>query len=103
MQAVQILAPGRARLAEIETPSPGPGEVLIEVAADLHIYRGEYEGNYPIVPGHEFSGTMAAVGEGVSAVVPVTGSRSIPTFPVTAARPASATRPTSARSWRPSV
>ena len=71
MQAAQIIAPGKARLVEVETPAPGPGQVLIEVAAagvcgtDLHIYRGEYEGTYPIIPGHEFSGTVVAVGESV--------------------------------------
>jgi len=53
-------------------PSPGPGEVLIRVAAcgicgtDVHIFRGEYMGEYPLVPGHEFSGEVVAVGEGVS-------------------------------------
>jgi len=87
MKAVQIQAPGKARLADIETPAPGPGEVLIEVAVagvcgtDLHIYHGEYEGRYPIVPGHEFSGTVAAVGQGVKGYRPgdrVTADPNIP-------------------------
>jgi 2-desacetyl-2-hydroxyethyl bacteriochlorophyllide A dehydrogenase len=87
MEAVQIQAPGEVRFVEMETPTPGPGEVLIEVAAvgvcgtDLHIYHGEYEGRYPIVPGHEFSGTVAAVGEGVKGYRPgdrVTADPNIP-------------------------
>jgi D-arabinitol dehydrogenase (NADP+) len=87
MQAVQIEAPGKAHLVEVAKPIPGPGEVLIEVAAagicgtDLHIYHGEYEGTYPIIPGHEFSGVVAAVGEGVKRYRPgdrVTADPNIP-------------------------
>jgi 2-desacetyl-2-hydroxyethyl bacteriochlorophyllide A dehydrogenase len=33
---------------------------------DLHIYRGEYMGAYPVIPGHEFSGVVAATGSGVT-------------------------------------
>ena len=33
---------------------------------DLHIYRGEYMGKYPVIPGHEFSGVVAARGSGVT-------------------------------------
>lgn len=53
-------------------PEPGPGEVLVKVAAcgicgtDVHILRGEYMGGYPVIPGHEFAGEVAAVGEGVT-------------------------------------
>jgi 2-desacetyl-2-hydroxyethyl bacteriochlorophyllide A dehydrogenase len=71
MKAAQITAPEQARIVEVEKPAPGPGDVLIEVAAagicgtDLHIFHGEYEATYPIVPGHEFSGTVVAVGEDV--------------------------------------
>lgn len=87
MQAVQIEAPGKAHIVEVKTPAPGPGEVLIEVAVagvcgtDLHIYHGQYEGTYPIIPGHEFSGTVAAVGEGVKGYRPgdrVTADPNIP-------------------------
>lgn len=58
-----------------EVPAvPGAGEVLVRVRAcgvcgtDVHIYHGE-EGsapvNPPVVLGHEFSGEVAAIGEGV--------------------------------------
>jgi D-arabinitol dehydrogenase (NADP+) len=47
-------------------------ELMIEVRAsgicgtDLHIYRGEYMGKYPVIPGHEFSGIVAAVGSNIT-------------------------------------
>lgn len=72
MQAAQLDAPEQARVIEVEEPTAGPGEVLIQVAAagicgtDLHIFHGEYEATYPLIPGHEFSGTVAAVGDGVT-------------------------------------
>ncbi len=58
------------KMQEIPAPRPGPGQLLLDVAAcgicgsDLHAYQ---VGLYPqgMVPGHEFSGTVAAVGEGV--------------------------------------
>lgn len=72
MKCIQILEPNRVECIEIPTPHPRAGEVLIRVAAsgicgtDLHILRGEYMGGYPVIPGHEFSGTIVEVGEGVS-------------------------------------
>jgi 2-desacetyl-2-hydroxyethyl bacteriochlorophyllide A dehydrogenase len=72
MQALTILGPNQAKVEERPKPTPGLGEVLVRVAAcgicgtDVHIYRGEYLGEYPIVPGHEFAGDVAAVGSGVS-------------------------------------
>jgi L-iditol 2-dehydrogenase len=61
------------RVEEIETPSPAPGEVLLEVKAggicggDLHIHKHGYSGA-PFrreMSGHELSGRVAALGEGV--------------------------------------
>ncbi len=87
MLAAQITAPEKVELVEVKRPAPGPGEVLIEVAAagicgtDLHIYHGEYEADYPIIAGHEFSGTVAAVGDGVTGYRPgdrVTADPNIP-------------------------
>src|SRR5579859_3329323 len=71
MEAAQIVAPEQTRVFEADKPTPGPDDVLIEVAAagicgtDLHIFHGEYMAAYPIIPGHEFSGTVVAVGENV--------------------------------------
>jgi len=62
------------RVAERETPRPGPGEVAAEVAAAgvnfADIYQREGVGGYrlelPFVPGQEGAGTVTAVGEGVT-------------------------------------
>ncbi len=87
MRAAQIEAPDKARVSDVHEPTPAANEVLIEVAAagicgtDLHIFHGEYEAVYPLVPGHEFSGTVVAVGEGVQRYRPgdrVTADPNIP-------------------------
>ena len=76
MKALIIREPGRAEVKELEKPSLKDGEVIIRVAAcgvcgtDVHIFHGEYEGSYPIVPGHEFSGTVEEIGPGVSDFTP---------------------------------
>jgi NADPH2:quinone reductase len=60
--------------AEHPDPDPGPGEVVVETAAAgvnfIDIYRrsGVYQQPLPYVPGHEGSGTVTAVGEGVTDV-----------------------------------
>jgi threonine 3-dehydrogenase len=79
MQAVvkAEAAPG-IELREVPVPTPGPGEVLVRVQAasvcgtDLHIYEWDpwAKGRIhpPLIPGHEFSGAVAAVGRGVTTV-----------------------------------
>ena len=72
MTAMECRAPG-AGLVRVErpVPAPGPRDVLVEVAAcgvcrtDLHVLDGEIPANYPIVPGHEIVGRVAALAEGV--------------------------------------
>ena len=72
MKAGKIEAPGRAEYASADMPQVGPDDVLIHVHAagicgtDIHILKGEYEAQYPLIPGHEFSGVVAAVGEQVT-------------------------------------
>jgi threonine dehydrogenase-like Zn-dependent dehydrogenase len=59
------------RVEELPTPVPGPDEVLLRVAragvcgSDVPRLIGNAAHRYPIVLGHEFSGTVEAVGEGV--------------------------------------
>jgi len=61
-------------VTEREAPRPGPGEVVVDVAAAgvnyMDIYQREGVGNYrtepPFVPGAEGAGTVAAVGEDVT-------------------------------------
>jgi len=69
---MQLDRPGeRLRMVERPIPTPGPGELLIEVAAcgicrtDLHVVDGDIEGPLPIVPGHEIVGRVAGTGERV--------------------------------------
>ncbi|MGI5484419.1 zinc-dependent alcohol dehydrogenase [Streptomyces lavendofoliae] len=73
-RAVLVERPGAHRLVEREVPAPGPGEVLVKVAAagicmsDREVYDGHRDPGYvryPVVPGHEWAGTVEAVGEGV--------------------------------------
>ncbi len=59
------------RPAELPEPEPGPGQVLLSVAAcgvcrtDLHIVDGELgEPKLPLVMGHQIVGTVSGVGEG---------------------------------------
>ncbi|MFJ6573799.1 zinc-binding dehydrogenase [Streptomyces sp. NPDC091292] len=71
---VVVEGPGRHRLAPHTPAAPGAGEVRIRVHAvgicgsDREVYRGNRpEGyvRYPVVPGHEWSGTVEAVGADV--------------------------------------
>ncbi|CUW41019.1 NADPH:quinone reductase; Zinc-containing alcohol dehydrogenase superfamily [Magnetospirillum sp. XM-1] len=64
------------RLGEIETPSPGPGEVLIRIHAagvnpvDWKIREGGlarlFPCKFPLIPGWDAAGTIAALGDGVT-------------------------------------
>lgn len=63
------------RPAELPTPTPGPGELLLRVSAcgvcrtDLHVADGDLPGHrVPVVPGHEVVGRVAAVGADVHGV-----------------------------------
>lgn len=72
MKAVVIHGPHRASVDEVPYPVPGPGEVTVKVercgicGTDYHIFEGVFLSPYPIIPGHEFSGVIAEVGDGVS-------------------------------------
>ncbi|MEL0097754.1 MAG: alcohol dehydrogenase catalytic domain-containing protein [Planctomycetaceae bacterium] len=80
-RAVVVHGPGTAKLEKRDLPPLSPGDVLIRVdnvavcATDLEIYNGElglYKtgmATYPIVPGHEFSGHIAAIGSNVEALI----------------------------------
>lgn len=56
---------------EVELEKPGRGEVEVRLAAsaichsDVHLIRGEWGGNLPLIPGHEAAGVVEAVGEDV--------------------------------------
>lgn len=71
-RAAVLEAPRRLGVRERPRPAAGPGQALVRVAAtavchtDLEIYTGRHPGvRYPVVMGHETTGTVAAVGAGV--------------------------------------
>ena len=74
MKAAVIESVGRAVVTQVPDPTPGPREVVVEVAAcglcgtDLHILQGEFAPKLPIVPGHEFAGEVVGVGTQVTEV-----------------------------------
>ncbi len=70
MRAAIITEPGSVTVGDRPDPNPTPEGVVIRVGAcgicgtDLHIADGEFPPSpYPLVPGHEFAGTVTAVGE----------------------------------------
>ena len=78
MLACRIHAKEDLRIEPVDTPSAGPGEVLLKLGAagicgsDLHYYFEGRNGNFivrePLIPGHEASAVVAGIGEGVTRV-----------------------------------
>ena len=73
MTAVRISAPGSISLVDEPVGAPGPGEALVRVAyagicgSDRELLEGGRPAafvRYPVVPGHEWSGVVAEVGDG---------------------------------------
>lgn len=70
--AQQPGGPEVLEFVEVQRPQPGPGQLLIKVAAvgvnfiDTYHRRGLYPVKFPLTPGSEASGTVAEVGEGVT-------------------------------------
>ncbi|WP_017568817.1 alcohol dehydrogenase catalytic domain-containing protein [Nocardiopsis halotolerans] len=64
------------RIRDLVLPDPGPGQVRVRLAAagvchsDLSLSNGTLAQKWPAVLGHEGAGTVDAVGEGVTGVVP---------------------------------
>jgi 2-desacetyl-2-hydroxyethyl bacteriochlorophyllide A dehydrogenase len=73
MRTAVLQAPRKLEVVERRQPEIGPGEVLVQTAAtavchtDLSIYTGSHPGvRYPVVMGHEATGVVDDVGEGVA-------------------------------------
>ena len=73
MKAAVVSGPGRCEVGDVPDPRPGAGEVVVEVdrcgvcGTDLHVLDGEApQVTYPVIPGHEFTGRVAALGAGVT-------------------------------------
>lgn len=72
MTAAVLVEPGRFELRRVEIPQIGPEDALIRVSrtgicgTDVHIFNGHYAADrLPLIPGHEFTGTVALVGTNV--------------------------------------
>ncbi len=72
MKRAVLVKPKQIVIEDVDIPKPGKGEVLINVkycgicGSDLHAYHGVHPFiKPPIVPGHEFSGVISEIGEGV--------------------------------------
>src|SRR5438309_2022688 len=77
VRGVVSVARGKpVEIAAIRVPDPGPGEALVRVQAcgvchtDLHYREGAINDDFPFLLGHEAAGTVEAVGDGVTGVVP---------------------------------
>ncbi len=77
MRAVVFAEPGRWSLEDVPEPDVGPRDVLVRVEAvglcgtDLHVLDGEFAPTvFPIIPGHETSGVVEAVGDQITEFVP---------------------------------
>jgi succinate semialdehyde reductase (NADPH) len=71
MRAIVLRSKWDLRVETLRDPEPGPGEVLVKLAAcglchsDLHVIKGETPSPLPIVPGHEIAGRIVGLGKGV--------------------------------------
>jgi NADPH2:quinone reductase len=79
MKRIQVNEPGgpeKMQLVDVPTPVPGPAQVLVRIAAsgvnfiDVYFRTGLYKADLPITLGNEASGTVEAVGRGVTEVAP---------------------------------
>ncbi len=80
MKAVVIEAPSRVAYREVDEPVVGPGEVLVRsreaglCRTDIEVMTGQFTDprwvRFPVIPGHEWAGTVVEVGADVVAVRP---------------------------------
>jgi L-iditol 2-dehydrogenase len=78
MQGAFLLKPETIAIRELPRPKPAAGEVLIRVrragicGSDMHLYDtgriGPVVLQHPHIPGHEMSGEIAALGDGVTSL-----------------------------------
>ena len=72
MKAAVITGVGSVEVTTVDDPSCPPRSVVVDVVAcglcgtDLHILQGEFAPTLPVVPGHEFAGTIVEIGSQVT-------------------------------------
>lgn len=73
MKQAIMINPGNIEFRDVEVPGElAPNEILLKIqrigvcGSDIHVFHGEHPATpYPVVQGHEYSATIAAVGEAV--------------------------------------
>ncbi|MDH4135379.1 MAG: alcohol dehydrogenase catalytic domain-containing protein [Anaerolineae bacterium] len=72
MKRANLVKFGQIIIEDVDVPSPEPGRVRVAVrvcgicGTDVHAFQGHHPFiNAPVVPGHEFSGEIDALGQGV--------------------------------------
>ena len=75
MRQAVMTEPGKIEFGDVAEPKVGKGQILLRVkqigvcGSDVHVNHGKHPfTSYPVVQGHEFSGEVEAVGEGVTKV-----------------------------------
>ena len=75
MRQAVMPAPGKIEFNDAQVPVAGKGQVQIEVkrigvcGSDIHVFHGKHPFvSYPLIQGHEFSGVISSIGEGVEGV-----------------------------------
>ena len=67
-----MTAPHKIEFREVETPKAAPGQAVLKIrrigicGSDIHVYHGQHPfTSYPVTQGHEVSGEVVEIGEGV--------------------------------------
>jgi 2-desacetyl-2-hydroxyethyl bacteriochlorophyllide A dehydrogenase len=74
MKAAVLLGPQEVEIREVPTPQPGRGEVLVRIrqagicGTDYALYLGNLVTKFPMIPGHEATGEVTALGPEVKGV-----------------------------------
>jgi len=71
MKAIVYEAPRHFKYKDVADPELESDDVLVKIDAcglcgtDLHIHEGEFAPSFPLIPGHEFTGEIVALGSAV--------------------------------------
>jgi L-iditol 2-dehydrogenase len=74
MKAGVLTAPERIEIREVEKPRIGAGDVLVRLkycgicTLEQRMFQGRMKVGYPVIPGHEASGTVEEIGEEVASL-----------------------------------